>query len=328
MRINFRHFIIFIGFIGLIYGCGKSPEEEVSAAVFQANRLLSRGQCQLALDVLNSTTGPTQTASFITTLSSAYACRANFSEITLFSDDLSKIGSPTELGGFTQFTNSNDEVGEERYNDLQRAIEVLLFSNKKLDSDENIKFSDRVQSVGELAALDHEAMILYQSMAQIGRFLENYGNTDNNGNKGQGSGGNGCVVNYSNVNFDSGPFNDMNQFLSAGSTGSCSSLGDGHPDLGTPGNFDLPRLCEGVVLMNIFIDAFTTILDNFTGDQLSELESIRSDIETAQLALITAKNGTDDVLELTSFEKCEEDNQANDENIQVWYAFLIEGLFR
>lgn len=312
-----------------LLSCGKETQTQVDDAIFLANKLLSTRQCQAAIDLLEDVGQQPTNYNYVIAYASAYACKGGYSTLDLIKNDIDLVGSPSELGGFTLFSSSGDFSTSGKYTSLKQAIQILISSANGLNPAANSTYTDRLGLHQRLGALEIETLLVLTSMVQSGRFLREHGNTNAAGEKGLGGNGNLCLMSYSNVPFDAGPFTDMTDFLTSGSTGSCNTLNSGSGGLGTQGNLDVSRVCEGVVYLNNFFKSLENFLDNVgTGDLADALNLVKDAIETARLLLLTVKPGTIDVINTTSQLKCVQDFTGNTDPLEVWYAVMIETLFR
>src|SRR5690606_2447915 len=85
--------ITFLFILCLLVSCSKKKPEEVLEAIDVAQTLLSDSQCDKAIDVLPGVGIQSKDAIYLQVLSSAYACKASYSEITFIADDVSSIST-------------------------------------------------------------------------------------------------------------------------------------------------------------------------------------------------------------------------------------------
>jgi hypothetical protein len=307
----------------ILFSCGSSTEEEIEDAILQANQYLSSSMCQEAIDVLEAVGRQTSNKSYLITLASGYACRGNFSELTLFSEDITKVGTPSVMGGFTTFSSSTDmtSVADTDFSDVNLAIEVLAYAGGIAGgaTGSNPTSAIRQSTFGASGSGDIDAMILYLTMANLGRWMRFYGAPDTSGNQTQ------CVLNYNGAyTLDSAA--TLENTLTA-LTGTCTTaVTAGSTDIGNAGSYVTANICNGVVLLNTFFDTLPNVLDNYTGGELDSVDSVRTSLETAAGLLTAAKTGSEDILATTNFEKCVADN-ADEEFMQWFFVFMVEPLY-
>ncbi|MCO4793183.1 MAG: hypothetical protein KC493_05710 [Bacteriovoracaceae bacterium] len=319
----FRKFTsLLLLFSFLLVGCGdKSEDELIDEALVSANQALSVGDCQTAIDLLEQLGRKNDNARYLIVLASAYACRGGYNELTLFATDIAKVGTPSSLGGFINFTTSDDMTSptDSDYVDLQTAIEILLFAGG-LSSAANATSEMRRAIFGNAKGGDIDAFLMYMVMVQMGRFLRYYGTPDASANKTK------CMLNYDNVALDAG---NLDTILGGGLTGPCvvSGAAVGNADLGAQNAYNETRVCQGVVLFNTFMDVLPAVLDSYSGNELTEVSLIRTGIEAQKTAMLVAKASTVTISNTTSFTKCEADNAPNYDDIQIFYAYMFEPLY-
>ena len=89
-------------------------EEKVLDAIDSAQIHLSVGDCDRALELLEEVGEQNKNVDWLQAKASAYACKAGYNLINLFENDLTKIGSPSEFGGFARFTTSTSAPSDLR----------------------------------------------------------------------------------------------------------------------------------------------------------------------------------------------------------------------
>lgn len=312
----------------IVCGCGASKDEKTAEAVLSANILLTQGKCSDAIAVLEANGRVNDNSIYLQTLSSAYACLNGYREPSFFANDLSKTNTPSPIGGMALYSNASNMTSatDSDFTNMQKAIDILIYAGG-LSTDINPSCSLRSAKFTEAESLDLHTQLLLEVLEQLGRFYRYYGNSSATGVKGSGTdaSGNTCFVSYENVPLDVGV--DLTTYLGTGATGACVAIGSGHNDFGAANAFTTARLCQGVVLMNTLFDLLPNVLGSSTSSDFSVIQTLQTTITSLRTALSTAKVGTSDVLVVTSQSLCESQNAANDDFIQVYYAFIFEPLF-
>ena len=273
-------FLLVFTFIPLL-GCGSKDEEATESAVDAAKVYLTEGECQKAIDILEEhRTSNTETnAEFVKTHASAYGCRAGYSEIDFFANDVASIGSASGglFNAFANFSSSNIKSADDvSYTDLQVAIDILLYSGNISAPSAN----NRAQRFSEQDAQDINAMLLYMLTVQLGKYAYYFGNANtSDGTKGGSNNGNG---NVNDCYYDYGAAGDTPyDAIATLSTGDCdeayldtSALFLGHPDFSGGGTTAVRRLCQGVVLWNNYLDVIVNTLVSSTAGNLDGLSTV------------------------------------------------------
>lgn len=327
---------LLIVFLFLLSSCGQREGEELrDDAVTEADFFLTDGRCQEAIDVLEAAGRNSRNARFTKKLATAYACRAGFDIALFFDDDIDLIASaPSELGGLTRFRVSQkmDAPDNQSYLDMQEAVELLLYAGG-LSAGSNPSSAARRAALGTDAGKDVDSLLMYLLLNHFGQYLYYYGNTSSSGQKGVRVGGdNKCLVSYDDLAFDNpigGGINTLYDYLDLESSDSCSSATatQGHADLGTVGNLNIERMCEGVTLLNNFLEVFPIVIAEFAGADFDDLSGIDTVLTTAKSVLVNAEPSTSNVVAVKSRALCEEQNESTDENLQFYIATLIDGIF-
>ncbi len=253
--------------------CGKEADD-VKAAIEEAHFLLTDRNCSGAKASLDEVGYQANNADYIGAYASAYACAANYSTLTLFTNDLDSLSSTQGglLGSLTLFSTSDDMTSatDSDFTNLQLAINTILYAGGQTESasaNRETVFSSRDNTNLNVQAL-------YMILVNLGRWLHFYGNPDANGVKGAGTANtNTCLYTYSNPT--------VRLYLGTGVTGSCTD------DVGDVGSSDMmtgdateqqTRLCQGLVMFTNFIDLIANI--EFTGDDVGELSAIGDTFES------------------------------------------------
>ena len=320
---NKKFFIFFITF--LLLSCGKK-EDEVDSAILRASLALTRGDCQEAIDILELQGRQNKNDTYLKTLASGYACKAEYSTTVLFGTDIPTISDTTLLfREFSTFTSSpNDAVDNLSFENLQVALDIILYAGG-LDQSRDPTSDQRLTIFGDKGK-DINSFAFYLSLAQLGKFNYFYGNASpTTGIKGTGVLGNPCYLDY-NANVD--------LFITAiGATGTCAAgSSSGHPDLVAGSEIvNIQNACHGVILFNNFYDTLQSFIDSASGDfgELDDLDDLDDVINLLKSAILIAKPTFDTRLfDTTSQERCESLFAGNDEDIMYFYAGIFETLHR
>ncbi len=316
----------FIISVLLLWGCGQSTEEKRFEAMETAKVYLTYGQCQPAIDVMEAVGRDDKNADYLQLLASAYACRAEYNEIAFVTTDIAKLNANnTLIGTLATFTTSQmTSPIDQRYLDLQMAIDILLYAG----GISNPSSAERLRhfSTGENG--DINMQLLFMVIAQLGKFSYYYGNMDpTTGVKGAATNGNGNV----NLCFYDYPDPDVDGFyepgvLTAGSSGTCDEVSDaGHPSLSAAvgDTVRVDRLCQGVILMNNFVDTLLgTVLSN---DEVDDIETVQTFVNGTFAALCTAL-GLGSVCTVKSYDLCVTENSADKTNLEKYFGAVFENL--
>lgn len=255
-----------------ITSCGKKADQ-IDAAISDAHYLLTTRDCAQARAALDKVGYQASNAEYIGAYASTYACEANYSTITFFADDLSKLSSTQGglMGSLTLFGTSGDMTSatDTDFTKLQSAIDTILYAGGQTSSSSaNRKTVFTTEEVSNL-----NAQALYMTLVNLGRWLHFYGNPDATGVKGAGTNTNNCLFSYTDTNALTA--------LSAGSTGSCTNVsptGSAAMMAGTATE-QKTRLCQGIVMFTNFVDLIANI--SFGSSQTGSLNNIGTTFDTA-----------------------------------------------
>ncbi len=317
-----------------LLSCGKPADQKREDAVLSANILLNTRQCQAAIDLLEGVGRDTYDGKYIQTLASAYACKAGFTEPRFFVDELPKVGTPGGFGGLTRFTLASTMTAPdaESFENLQKAIDILLYAGG-VSSTREPTADRRATGLSSADAQDINAQLMYLILTQMGLYLHYYGDSSSTGVKGSGAGTNTCLVNYDGAVALDGISSTLNEYFATNVTGACKQAGlgtTGHLDLGAKANLNVARLCQGVVLLNTFIDVFPAVLTSIITDDLDTVNGITTAVKLAKMAVSTAKTGAgmSTLMNTLNQTNCVANNTANTEYLQVYFAFMYEALLQ
>lgn len=301
-------------------------------AIDIAQSLLSQGECQKAIDLLEDVGRDLKNPIYLQVLASGYACRAGFDEITFFSQDIPvlDITAAGFLNSLTQFsTSAETEADSETYKDLRIAINILL----EIKEGEAPSQADRNTTFGKRRAGDMGSQYLFLALAQLGKFLHFYGNVNAAGNKGLGAAGvdeqgataSTCFVDYEAAT-DAAAYVDLG--TSPGGICDDTTVDIGHPDLSfAVASIDTSkrRMCEGLMLFTNIVDVLKNI-DLSSNTSLGNITQLMTLLDTFESSVTTVDPGLQTLYDMTSQADCESyvSNQANFERLQLMYAVLFE----
>ncbi len=319
----------------ILISCGKNTDEKTADAILSANISLSKGDCSSAINILEANGRVNDNATYLKTLSSAYACRAGFSTLTLFTTDLSKIVSLAATGplnGLATFTTS--PVGtlyplqnESTFMDMQTAINILLYAGG-ISSNTNPSAAERAKYFSSADAGDINAQLLYLMLAQLGKFMYVYGDSNAAGVKGGGTASNRCFTSYGNTSAA------IKAAISA-SSGTCNSVNSSHAQLiagvdTATSSTRKTRLCHGVVLLNGVLEILPNVVASLftnTADAAAVNTAI-SDFNNAKDTLAALDSSIGIVLTTVSQNYCEDNTTVPLKDIESYYAGIFESVFK
>jgi len=328
-------FILFVFIFFIFVSCGKTIDEKTADAILSANISLSRGDCSSAINVLESNGRVNDNAVYLKTLSSAYACRAGFSTLTLFTSDLSKIitlAATGPLNGLATFTTST--VGtvyplqyESTFMDMQTAINILLFAGG-IPSTVNPSATERAKYFSSADAGDINAQLLYLMLAQLGKFMYVYGDSSAAGVKGGGSASNLCFTSYGNTNV-------AVQGAIATSGATCNSVNSSHAQLvagvdTATSATRKTRLCHGVILLNGVLELLPNVVASLFTDptDAAAVNAAIANFNNAKVILAGLDNSLGVVLTTVSQNYCEDNITVPLKDIETYYAGIFESVFK
>lgn len=319
--------LIFLFFISAFFiSCGADQEERIRSAVESARIDLSRGDCDSAIKRLELEGNQSGNAPFVITFASAYACRAGYSSPTFFSTDLALVDATNFLSSFTLFSTSSLSSSpdtDSSFLDLAAAINLLLFSGELLNSVSPTSGQRRAKFSSRESAQIH-SLLMFLLMAELGKFMDYFGNTSSVGNKGEGTDfTNKCFLDYADL-----PLAVTSALLGVGSSGNCTSanLSDGHQDLRKAGGVDVDLACYGIVYFNALLDVIPEVISSAAGSDFTALDTIQGSITNLKAALALITGSGSDILNETNYTTCVADNTLTDDNVQYFYAAIFEQL--
>jgi hypothetical protein len=305
--------------------CSSGTKEKIEDGIDTALYYLSlpTPDCQKAIEELEKIGRQNTNPLYLRTLASAYACRGDYSELSLFAD-VSKISSNVAsfFGSVTTLTMAPQTAPEpDAFLDVQSALDILLHAGGQATP----SYTNLVTLFGERQANNLSMQTIFMLLTQLGRFNYYYGNVNATGQKGLGAGTNNCYY----------PYPGLIQTTiadSADTGGRCRSTNSpvGHPQLNTatPGLTNAivnRRLCYGVVIVNNLIDILTNI-DFSANDALGAIVDLK---DTLDDVLSQAQSIPDPdfqaFLEVRSQSACEAILNADNEVGQYYFAAVFEG---
>jgi hypothetical protein len=303
----------------LLASCGRSDAEKLKAAMEEANLYLTSRECDKAIEILNKVGFQETNSKYLQIYSSAYACKGNFDEPTFFGTDLP--GLSTVAGGmfgslatFSLATMTGPT--DSHYTNLQTAINYLWYaggiSSSGHTNRETIFTSTETNNI--------DVQNLYMIMVQLGRWLKYYGNADSTGVKGGGTAANTCLVTYTD--------SDAIESIDDGSSGSCTDLANsGHDDMEANASAAerTTRMCQGIVLLNNFINIITNISFS-SGSNTASLSQVSTLLDTICSDLVGAVTGfSTTICSVRDQSKCE--NDEDNKSREVYLAWIFERNF-
>lgn len=301
--------------------CSASKEEKLVDAIDTALYHLSQNdpECQDAIDVLEDISGAGGNPRYVQTLASAYACRGGFSELNFF-DEIGTIDSANFLGSLAQLsTSAQNEADSDEFNDLQTAIDLILYSGGRTSP----SALGTISEFGQRHGTNLNLQAAYMIIAQLGRYVRWYGNTDAAGVKGGGAQGNTCFFDYGST----GVPTPLMVATSHGGGNACTGAGQGSDSLdyaSVTTALAQTRMCKGIMLVNNLLD----ILENTTlsnNEALGDIRQVYDDIQPYITAAAVLDPGMPDLIETVAQVDCETIAGLNDRTVQLYLASLFEG---
>lgn len=304
--------------ICLFTSCAADVVEELDDAMRACQYHLTNDDCDKCLDELDtlSDTDTAEYADFYKAKASAYACKSNFSELTLVGTDLANMDAASFLNSLATFSTSDETSADgDNYTYLDKAIDVIIGSDGKNSPSQ----TERNDVFGNGNGGDLGMQLLYMLMAQAGKFFAYYGNTDDDGDKGSGSESNTCIYEYTDATTIT--------YLGTGQTGPCTNTNQGHEDLdegeGVSTAKIYRRMCEGVIYYNNIID----VLSNVTlseNDSLGDLSEVQAALEAVEDVARTAFPTIVDVFDYHDTDTCVDAAEDDFAIIQRFYGIFFE----
>jgi hypothetical protein len=320
----------------LVFSCGSNSDEKLKEVILDAQIALGSGNCQYAIDVLESNGRVSTNAHYVKTLASAYACRAGYSTPTFFTSDLIKTVIPFPLGGTTLYSTSKVAVTspletDAKFEDLQMAITILLYAGG-IPTTANPTAYERSKHFTSDQAADINSQLLFMELVQFGKFLRVYGNGSALGVKGGGvPAANKCFSTYNSDPLVVGPAINTALGLSL-VTGACKMNTSGHAELATTVGATVRkrRMCHGVVLINGTFNVLDSVMASATGGALGTISGIDSTVIAGFKTVVTGAFPTMNttVFDTMNQTTCESEITVPILDLEKYYALFAETLFR
>jgi hypothetical protein len=312
----------------LVLSCGDSDEQIRKNLMISANIAMGSGDCDKAIELMTSIDQPKSDGEFIKILALSYACKAKFNVTTFLTDDLQRFDDSGTFNGTTLFSTSDDVISadDEDFTYLQLAMDTILYAGG-LDTEENPTSTKRGEIFSNDELNELEMLLVYLQLISMGRFFNYYGDANTDGEK------TGCLIQYENVSLDGGSSFDAVLGTGALDLGSCTlanykTAGVGNSDLGTPGSYNVKRLCHGVMIINNFFHVFPSLIARISGADFDNIASMENVLTLITQFMETQKTGvSDNVSDVLSQTRCETLNASDDDFLQVYYLFLMEKVF-
>ena len=319
--------VLFLALV-LLSGCGKNSDEKTSDAILSANIALSKGNCQDAIDDLESIGRQNNNSHYLKTLAAGYACRAGYSVVTFFSTDLPVSSTPAPLGGVTKYTTSQVTVtgtlqADPNFVDLQKAIDVLFYAGGISTSVDPTSVL-RARSFNSNDAADINSQLVFMMFAQLGKYMEVYADAGTTGVKGSGALTNNCFTDYSNV--PAAVSTSLSHY-----PGACTVTNSPHPALDSTlvsVATRRTRMCQGIILVNGILDILPSVVASAGGGDLSVISGLTANITALENALKLANPSIGNTLTVLSQSSCETDPSITTATLESYFAIIFEALIQ
>lgn len=341
--------LLILTLIFALFGCGKSKDEKVNDSIDRANTLLTTRKCSEAISILEGLGRQTSNARYIVALASAYACRAGYSSVTFFSQDITRITQDdSTFGGIAAMSISDESISPNFYEDasitsLLTAINVLLYAGGAIDSNEEPTYAKRLDIYGEDGG-GVNSFALYLILSYLGKFYHYFGDatidsssTTNNATKAGGSLSGTCMTSYSEAD-DIVGLGVIDGYLSAANTGSCDSLTGSviRAELDDGATNRRALLCQAIVGFNNLFELLPFVIADAAGTDLTTISNITTQITAAKTSLNTllATAGASDQAAIAatiisqSQELCETSTTINLRSLEAYFLLLVESTFK
>jgi len=315
----------------LVCACGKSREDIIEETIEKANILLTSGNCDLAITILEGIGRQTKHFRYLRTLSSAYACKAGYSESVLFGNDLPNISDTSFWGSLSSFGTSTKMTSPtaKSFTNLLTAIEIILYAGGGIPETTEPTVAERSEFIQGAELGDLHTQALYMLISALGMYVYHYGDADN-GLKSQRSAGNDCFLDYNENISTTSTYANLGDFIDALPVDNAcrGSKNSGHPDLTTV-VANVSRLCDGVFLFNNFRVVLTEVFSDLADavDDLDALNAVKLVFDIQRQALQEAKADMTNVDTVLSRSVCVSENTANTEYIETYFLYYFDFLF-
>jgi hypothetical protein len=326
MYSKIHKYLLFLSTFMFLFSCGKSTEQIIIDAIESAEIHLSKRECQKAIDLLNNVGIQNTNARYLKALSSGYACRAGYSTTVFFGTDVALTATPSPLGGMTTYstslvTTTSPLSDDSKFRDLQTAIDILLYAGG-ISSTTEPTTSERAKYFSGNVAGDINSQLTFMLLAQVGKFMKVYGDTNASGVKGGGSEGNNCFTDYSATD----PATVQLYITSGVGTGACTSLASSHPELAVGATDRRKRMCEGVILLNNILELLPSVLATAGGGDLGTIATMDDQIQELKDDLVDYDPTFARTATVLSQANCETDSDIDLVTLSSYYAVFFESL--
>ena len=317
--------VLFILFIS----CAKQPEEAVLSAKREALSYLTEGNCDKALEALESVNPNSNDGVYVSLLASVYECRADYRELDTVLNNLDALDADqTNLfATMAAFESGQEETAPDsvKYLNIMKAIDTISRSSASPST------ASRIELFGSFGGNDLNYQLLLLTTIGISKYLGAYGNVNTSGNKGAGAGTARCLAQYTYANITAG-----SGYLDQLTNGTCDSSTQSNSEtsiLSADGEY-VRRLCEGVVLYNNFLDLLVNITLPSDTTELGNLVDVSSVLTLFKATAIAAFGVTGDAASITTYENirtvdsCTSTanlNSTNKNHLEAYFSVFLEG---
>ncbi len=322
-------FLIF-SILFLFSSCGSTDDQQRADAILDAVWYIEQGKCETAISTLEGVGRDLANFKYVEALASAYACKAGYSTVQLY-DDFSNIDSSVSfIGGLTKFSHAtliqNPDV-DARYQAIQEAIDILLYAGD-LPSYIEPSSAERAAYFTTSELADLNSFLFYLATDQISRYAYYYGSTQGDGVKGSDPNtAVNCFFNYDHtigITYDGNSItigDALQNGLGACKTANSNTDPDGHADLGDNATItatQVKRMCQGVILMNVFLDTIASVSGAISGLDTTDIDKYKGYLNDSVAGLTNILNQTN----------CETNYAADITNLQIYFLLMYETLFK
>lgn len=320
MKIIFSFILIFV-----LTSCGGSVTEEEANNILKAQLALTNEDCSTAVDILEGMGRKTDNLDYIQTLSSAYACYTDFRETTFWTSDLANIDASSTVNLFKSFVTFSTSATmtsatDSRHSNLVTANEVLLLAGGALTTSSH---SNRLAIYGETGAQNINLQSLFMMLAQMGKYLQYYGNGNiSTGSKGGGNPNgatNNCFYQYT---------GDARTLLGTITATPCVQDEAGSTDLTGVGTTTQSRMCQGIVLFNNIVNVVANTNFPSNGGDLSSISGQVSSLVTECENALTAAGKANDICSTRDQSSCETIAAGDFDIIQLFFVEVFEQFYQ
>jgi hypothetical protein len=311
-----------------LFSCGLSEEQKVKRAISEANFFLTKRKCAEAKKALDSVSYQSDNPDYIKMYASMYGCKAGYSELDdLFGGNIGNVDATA--GGFLSSLaglNTSNETAPDStsFTNLMSGIDTLLSSGSSAQP----SATNRESKFGSRHGTDINMQAIYMILIALGKWTAYYGDGSGDGTKGSG-GNHNCFIDYTNGKASTA-------VTTLGTTSVCTMNNSGSPDIDLAGANATARtrLCNGIILYNNLLD----ILGNITLSGSSELgdlgsvdtimDQIYNAAEFAEGGIPPGSSAVSTLRTVTSQSFCEDSANVTDDELQIFYAIMMETAYQ